>query len=128
MSDWLDHGGSKKGLLGRVEEARFAASGVSHAKRDPGWILRGKLATLEKLLLLALYHHSRHDGGKKQDIANLTAARAAELCSCHRVTAQRALTSLRRLGVLRRSEDGDVIAWDILAILAAPAGPAQLVR
>ena len=32
------------------------------------------------------------------------------------------------LGVLRPSADGDVIAWDILAVLAAPAGPAQLVR
>ena len=115
-------------MLAGVEEARFAASGVQHAKRDPGWILRGRLATLDELFLLALYYHSRHNGGKKQDVANLTTARSAELCSCHRGTARRALTSLRRLGVLRRSEDGDVIAWDILAILAAPVGPAQMVK
>jgi hypothetical protein len=86
-----------------------------------GLILRSRLTTLEKLLLVALYQEFRHDPAAQRDVASMTAKRAAELCSCHRVTAQNALARLRQLGVLRPHHGGDAFVWDILAALAGPA-------
>jgi hypothetical protein len=53
------------------------------------------------------------------DAARLTAADLAGLCSCHRVTAQRAVQALRGVGVLRRVSGRRLqVVWEALADLA----------
>jgi hypothetical protein len=120
VSDWLDRKGTIARLTELAAQARFEAAGIQ-GKPDKRRLILGaaNLDTLQKLLLLALFERCHHDGATHRDLCRITASEAARLCSCHRVTAQRTLTGLQRLGVLRRDGADMVIVWDIVAALTA---------
>jgi hypothetical protein len=134
VSDWLDSGhGTVERLTDLVRQARYVAAGLTGRPNGRGRIdlvLNTRLDTLAKLILVVLIGESQHVTsstiGVHVDRVRVTAANLGVLCSCHRVTAQRVLTQLRRLGVLRPARDGprgDVLAWEILAAIAGSGGP-----
>jgi hypothetical protein len=125
VSDWLPRGNSVLRLRELVARARFARAGLDRPSRAPektALIWGAQIGPTSKLVLLALYHHSRHDGAQKVDVAETPAPELARLTGLNRVTVQRTIADLRRCGVLLRrpTGKGHIIAWDILAALAPP--------
>jgi hypothetical protein len=122
VTDWLARNRDVASLRTLAQKARFEVAGLtgrpSGRQAQTDLALATRLPTLDKLVLLALLWHSRSMGAL--DVARLTAAQLGRLCSCHRVTAQRAVQGLRQLGILRHCQGGgDRIEWDILAVLTA---------
>lgn len=112
VSDWLDYRkGTRDELLnhvrrlvhpGQVSLAKSAVKG--HAKRH-AIFLSLTLTSAERLLLLAIQHHS----------GETTPLTATELASCtglHRVTVQRLITALNKRGLLTRNNGRLEICWE----------------
>jgi hypothetical protein len=123
VSDWLQSGKSVLRLPELVARARFARAGLARPPKGAqktAVIWGAQIGPTSKLVLMAVYHQSRHDGAEKVDVAETPAPELARLTELHRVTVQRSITDLRRRGVLLRrpAGRGHVIAWDVLAALA----------
>ena len=119
VSDWLNRGETVEDLVRRVAKARFEAAGLKFRPAGPikrdriDLVLSSELSTQEKLLLLALVET---DGA-----VQLSMSRLGQLCSLHRVSAQRIVGRLRGSGVLAEGKSYP-IAWDVMAALCAAAG------
>ena len=116
VCDWLARRGRGAGqLAGQAARARFAAAGRAWRKGGPNRDERedlvwssGLASTAKLALAAACYLTGWKDGGAWPPAAAIGAA-----ASLHRVTAQNAVTGLRRAGVLA---PGGGIAWDVLVL------------
>jgi hypothetical protein len=98
-------------------------------------ILTADLPSIEKLLLLTFYRLAAHiivplpkktsqevevdyldvvSHVARKGVPGAPVFRLAQLAGMHRVTAQRAMQSLRKAGIIKATDYGNVIAWDRL--------------
>ncbi len=129
VTDWLDGGSprSRYGIRGAgtveklremVASARYRMAGLTgrpHSREQDRLIWESALTTNEKAVLLAMWQHSRHDGGAMEDVCVTPITRLATLCGLHRITAQNVVSGLRRTGLLRQKGRRHAILWDLLA-------------
>ena len=129
VTDWLGPAHDADVLAARVRRARYQAAGLDglDGRRPPkkatreDLIFASRLTTTEKMVLLAIQHLLGWPADGQAPAARSPRVSAiAQRSSVHRVTAQNAITQLRRAGVLDMTLR---VAWDILA--ATRRAPAQ---